>query len=202
MPFLRFSRDKRGYEHFYIVQPAGRTAGARAAGRVLYWFRTPPNVKVGRDPFDPAIRRALERQNPGVHFDWTALLSTPIPPPPEAERWRERRRVARAAREFAAEEAAAEEAAEQPPGEEAAGEALEAAGADVLSPEPAGALPAEPEPAGGGAGPPQAATVKEAGPPQAATVKEEGETRRPARRRRRRRRRGGGGAPQPPAAEV
>lgn len=104
MAFLRFSRDKRGYEYFYLVQPNNRGKGRP---RVLYWFRTPPNVKVGRSPFDPDVRRALEAQNPDVVFDWEAIVHTPIPPPIEPERWRERRRVERALRAAETEEAAA-----------------------------------------------------------------------------------------------
>jgi hypothetical protein len=64
---------------------------------VLYWFRTPPNVRVGREPFDPDLRRALEIQNPGVSFDWKKIVETPIPSA-DAERWRERRRLERAER--------------------------------------------------------------------------------------------------------
>ena len=95
---LRFSRDKRGYEHFYLVQPTTNRKG-RVRTRILYWFRTPPGVKVGRTPFDPEVRRAIEAQNPGVTFDWKRLLATPIPPPaPDVERWRERRRAERAER--------------------------------------------------------------------------------------------------------
>ena len=103
MVFLRFSRDKRGYEHFCLVQPTNR---GKARPRVLYWFRTPPNIKVGRSPFDPEIRRALEAQNPDVAFDWETIVRTPIPPPMEPERWRERRRVERALRAAETEEAA------------------------------------------------------------------------------------------------
>jgi hypothetical protein len=85
--FLKFSRDKRGYEHFYLVHQTIRRGGPR--NRVLYWFRTPPGVKVGRAPFDEDVRRALEKQNPNVTFDWRKLLDTPIPPPaPDVERWR------------------------------------------------------------------------------------------------------------------
>lgn len=91
MAFLRFSRDKRGYEHFFLVETTiGRRGKSRA--RVLYWFRTPPGIKVGREPFDPEIRRALESKNPGVAFDWERILSTPIPSV-ETEKWRERRRA-------------------------------------------------------------------------------------------------------------
>lgn len=98
MAVLKFSRDRRGYEHVYLVQATNRRGKIRS--RVLYWFRTPPGVKVGREPFDEAVRRALEAQNPDVSFDWPKLIETPIPPPaPDIERWRERRRVERAARQ-------------------------------------------------------------------------------------------------------
>jgi hypothetical protein len=92
--FLKFSRDKRGYENFYLVQP---TARGSSRPRLLYWFHTPPNVKVGRRPFDTDVRRALEAQNPEVTFDWTTIVQTPIPAP-DTEKWRERRRVERAIR--------------------------------------------------------------------------------------------------------
>jgi hypothetical protein len=94
--FLKFSRDKRGYEHFYLVQPTTNRRG-KTRTRILYWFRTPPGVRVGRLPFDADVQRAIEAQNPGVTFDWKRLLATPIPPPSaDVERWRERRRVERA----------------------------------------------------------------------------------------------------------
>ena len=93
MAFLRFTRDKRGYEHFYLVEATTNRRGKTKA-RVLYWFRTPPGVKVGREPFDPDVRRALELQNPGVHFDWRKIIETPIPSA-DVERWRERRRLER-----------------------------------------------------------------------------------------------------------
>jgi len=117
VPFLRFSRDKRGYEHFYLVQPTSARRG-KERQRILYWFRTPPNVKVGREPFAEHVRRALEAQYPNVRFDWETLVATPIPPP-EVGHWRERRRVERAARqaadaEPAASEAEAEGSAEEP----------------------------------------------------------------------------------------
>jgi hypothetical protein len=96
MAFLRFTRDKRGYEHFYLVQPTTNRRG-NVRTRILYWFRTPPNVKVGRQPFDDALRRALEAQNPGIAFDWQKIVDTPIPSA-DAEKWRERRRAERAER--------------------------------------------------------------------------------------------------------
>jgi hypothetical protein len=70
-------------------------------------------VKVGRGPFDPATQRALEAQYPGIPFDWQKLVDTPMPPPPpDVERWRERRKIERAAKQAARDEAAAEAAAE------------------------------------------------------------------------------------------
>jgi hypothetical protein len=104
---LRFARDKRGYENFYLVRSFRRRGRSRT--RILYWFRTPPNVKVGRKPFDEEVRRAIERQNPGVIFDWKKVIETPIPPPQaDVERWRERRRLERTARLAGQPEAAAE----------------------------------------------------------------------------------------------
>ena len=79
MPFLRFTRDKRGYEHFQLVQ-GGVTRRGTAGPRILYWFRSPPNVRVGGKPFDDAARAALERHNPDVEFDWTQMRRTSIAP--------------------------------------------------------------------------------------------------------------------------
>ena len=64
---------------------------------MLYWFRTPPGVKVGREPFDVATQRALEAKYPTVAFDWKRILATPIPSA-DADKWRERRREERAAK--------------------------------------------------------------------------------------------------------
>ena len=96
MAFFRFNRDKRGYEHFYLVQPTTNRRG-KVRSRVLYWFRTPPGVRVGREPFDEGVRRALEAQNPDVIFDWPTILDAPIPSA-DADKWRERRRAERVAR--------------------------------------------------------------------------------------------------------
>ena len=103
MPFLKFSRDKRGYENYYLFDGKGRA-------RLLFWFRTPPQVKVGRTPFSDDVRRMIEAQNPGVFFDWARIMATPIPSP-DADHWRERRRLEKAAKR-AAREAEAESDAE------------------------------------------------------------------------------------------
>jgi hypothetical protein len=106
LAFLRFSRDKRGIESFALVHATTNRRG-KVRPRVLYLFRTPPDIKVGREPFDPELRRALEKQYPEIAFDWRAIVETPIPSA-DADKWRERRRAERAAKHAAAEEAAAE----------------------------------------------------------------------------------------------
>src|SRR2546430_11210017 len=140
MAFFRFSRDKRGYEHFYLVEPTTNRRG-KSRPRVLYWFRTPPNVKIGREPFDDDVRRALEAQNPNVTFDWRKILETPIPSA-EVEPWRERRRAERAARgvprdddHAAPDEAAAEESESEAPAEaESIPTVVESAAATTAAP--------------------------------------------------------------------
>jgi hypothetical protein len=94
VPFVRVSRDKRGYEHIYLFEVSNRRP---SKPRILYWFRTPPGVRVGREPFDEAVKRALEALNPSVTFDWKKLASDTLPPP-DVENWRERRRAEREAK--------------------------------------------------------------------------------------------------------
>jgi hypothetical protein len=96
VPFVRFSRDKRGYEHVYLVHTS-QGHGRSSPSRVLYWYRTPPGVRVGREPFDEEARRALEAEYPNLGFDWNRIVSTPKPSP-EVESWRDRRRAERAMR--------------------------------------------------------------------------------------------------------
>jgi hypothetical protein len=155
MPFLRFSRDKRGYENFYLVQPTTNRRG-KVRSRILYFYRTPPDVKVGREPFDPAVRRALEAQNPDVSFDWRQILETPIPSA-ETERWRERRRQERAertARQSAAEEAGADADGGEPatPGEADEADTRTQATNEIAAESSGGSLtaaaPPSPRPAG------------------------------------------------------
>jgi len=143
MPVLRFTRDKRGYEHFQLVQPGANRRGTEKP-RILYWFRSPPNVRVGCKPFDDAVRAAVERHNPDLEFDWTQILATPIPSA-EAERWRERRRQERAARQAAADDATA---GDEPEGDTAA--ALEDVDGSA-APSDAAASPAGNDPGAAGA---------------------------------------------------
>ena len=72
MPYLRFSRDKKGFENTYVLH-SGRTRG-KSSPQMLYLFRTPPNIRVGRHPLDAEAIRAVEEHNPAVTFDWKKML--------------------------------------------------------------------------------------------------------------------------------
>jgi len=175
MAFLRFTRDKRGYEHFALVQPTTRRG--KSSSRLLYWYRTPPDVKLGREPFDEEVRRQLEARYPDVTFDWQKILETPIPSA-DAEKWRERRRQERAER--AARQALGRDDEEQNGAEngEAPAHVIEAAA--EASPSMATDVEVKPDPAVSSS-PDAAAPIGESQP----------------RRRKRRRRRGRGGPPAP-----
>jgi hypothetical protein len=88
VPFLRVIRDKRGYETTYLMhwfQDSGRQRS-----KILYAFRSPSGTRVGRDALDPGLMRQLELQNPGIAFDWRAVLAERqvIEPSPELRRRR------------------------------------------------------------------------------------------------------------------
>lgn len=174
MPSVRFSRDKRGYEYVYLVHTPTRR-GKPGRTRVLYWYRTPPGVRIGRKPFDEEVQRTVEQQNPGVAFDWPAIIKAEMPPPDMTDFWRERRRLEKVARQ---ERRAAEAEESGDVSESEAPEAIETllAGpqADVAESEPE--LPAE------------SSTVETAAEPAADGA--EGEQASPAQKKRRRRRGG------------
>jgi len=136
VPFVRFSRDKRGYEHVYLVEPP---KGRGGHAQILYWFRTPPGIKVGREAFDAAARHALESQYPGVRFDWERIVNTPMPPP-DAQHWRERRLAERAAKRARTAEETAPESPESLDPEVDAQAAPDAPSADQVA-AAAGAAP-------------------------------------------------------------
>ncbi|HEY7286511.1 MAG TPA: hypothetical protein VH497_13760 [Vicinamibacterales bacterium] len=79
---MRFIRDRRGYETTALVQ-SGRRRGR--GQRILYWFRTPPGVRVGRAAIDEDAIHLLEQHNPDVQFDWTRILKQPASPEPQPE---------------------------------------------------------------------------------------------------------------------
>jgi hypothetical protein len=71
VPFLRLSRDRRGYENTFLLH--ARHPGERPT--VLYWYRTAPGVRVGRPPLDEEAIRTLESQHPDIPFDWAEILA-------------------------------------------------------------------------------------------------------------------------------
>jgi hypothetical protein len=83
---LRFTRDKRGYENTYVVHNPRR----RKRSRILYWFRTPPGVRVGRAALDEEAIRLIEEHHPQIRFNWTQILNgeeelVPAEPPRRTE---------------------------------------------------------------------------------------------------------------------
>jgi hypothetical protein len=78
------------------VQPSrGRGKGRT---RILYWFRTPPGVRVGRAALDEDAIRLIESNNPELEFDWPRILKgqadpeVVAAPPPARERRPDRER--------------------------------------------------------------------------------------------------------------
>jgi hypothetical protein len=88
VPFLRVIRDKRGYETTYLMH--WFRDGNRQRSRVLYVFRTPGGVRVGRDPLDPEILREIEAAHPEIAFEWKSIREHQqvIEPAPEQRRRR------------------------------------------------------------------------------------------------------------------
>jgi hypothetical protein len=72
VPFLRVIRDKRGYETTYLMH--WYREGTRQRSRILYIFRTPGGVRVGRESLGPEVLREIEAHHPNITFDWKAVL--------------------------------------------------------------------------------------------------------------------------------
>jgi hypothetical protein len=81
VPFLRLTRDRRGYEHTFLLH--ADASGQRP--RVLYWYRTAPDVLIGRPALDEDAIRGIEEQHPLIEFDWPAILALREVMPPEEE---------------------------------------------------------------------------------------------------------------------
>ncbi|HEX5473048.1 MAG TPA: hypothetical protein VFX12_00180 [Vicinamibacterales bacterium] len=62
---------------------AARRHGGRTESRILYWFRTPPGVRVGRAALDEDAIKMLEERHPDIRFDWTRMLTQPALSPAE-----------------------------------------------------------------------------------------------------------------------
>ena len=73
MPFLRVIRDKRGYETTYLMH--WLRDGSRQRSRILYVFRTPGGVRVGRESLEPDVLREIESRHPEINFDWKTLFA-------------------------------------------------------------------------------------------------------------------------------
>jgi hypothetical protein len=71
VPFLRVIRDKRGYETTYLMHLY--RDGPRQRSKILYVFRTPGGVRVGRDPLEPEVLRQIESQYPDIQFNWPTV---------------------------------------------------------------------------------------------------------------------------------
>ena len=93
MPFLRVIRDKRGYETTYLMH--WLRDGSRQRSRILYVFRTPGGVRVGRESLEPEVLREIERRYPEISFDWKTLVANQqlVESAPETRRPRKRKRA-------------------------------------------------------------------------------------------------------------
>jgi len=91
VPFLRVMRDKRGYETIYLMH--WFREGTRQRSRILYMFRSPGGVRVGRGALEQETIRQIERQHPDIAFDWQAVRETQqvVEPAPDFRRRRPRR---------------------------------------------------------------------------------------------------------------
>jgi len=88
VPYLRFTRDRRGYENTYLLHAA--YPGERP--RVLYWYRSAPDVRVGRAALDHEAIREIESAHPEILFDWSEILEMGAMAQPEVEQPRQPRK--------------------------------------------------------------------------------------------------------------
>jgi hypothetical protein len=97
VPFLRLTRDRRGFENTFLMhadRPGDRP-------RLLYWYRTAPGVMLGRAALDEDAIRTIEEQHPDIDFDWPAIIAlsevmtpedeTPAPRPQQQQQRKEKK---------------------------------------------------------------------------------------------------------------
>jgi hypothetical protein len=72
VPFLRVIRDKRGYETTYLMHWCRE--GNRQYSRILYVFRTPGGIRVGREALEADVLKQFEAQHPDIEFDWNVVF--------------------------------------------------------------------------------------------------------------------------------
>ena len=96
MPFVRYARDRRGYETLYVMHAFEGAEGGRDARpgrpRVLYACRTVPYAKFGRTTLDDSVQRRLETAYPSLNFDWPKLLKEAAQSAPRPERTEQQQR--------------------------------------------------------------------------------------------------------------
>jgi hypothetical protein len=68
--------------------------GSRQRSRILYVFRTPGGVRVGRESLEPEILRDIEANHPDIAFDWKSVFDNRqiVESTPEIRRPKKRRR--------------------------------------------------------------------------------------------------------------
>ena len=72
MPFVRVTCDKHGVETTALLYTTRGHGKGKA--RLLYWFRTPPDIRVGRAAIDDAAISQIEQAHPEIQFDWPQIL--------------------------------------------------------------------------------------------------------------------------------
>jgi len=72
VPFLRVIRDKRGYETTYLMHWIRE--GTRQRSRILYVFRSPGDVRVGREALEADVLTQIEAQYTDIEFDCPAVF--------------------------------------------------------------------------------------------------------------------------------
>lgn len=82
MPFIRQTRDKRGFEHTFVMHVA-RPQNGPPQTRVLYVFRSPSHLSVGRRALDAEVMEALEHTHPELTFDWNNMTREVVSARPE-----------------------------------------------------------------------------------------------------------------------
>jgi hypothetical protein len=128
VPFLRLTRDSRGYESTFLLH----ASHPGEEPRVLYWYRSAPGLRVGRPALDEDAIRTIEERHPEIEFDWPHILEVGATIAPEIERRPERpRRRSRASEETAPVIAGAPEASEPEP---TAADAIEAEEEPAVAP--------------------------------------------------------------------
>jgi hypothetical protein len=75
LPFIRRTRDKSGHETTYVMHSYRPTHQEPNRTRVLYLFRSPAHLRIGREPLDGEVKEALEHTHPDMSFDWTSLMN-------------------------------------------------------------------------------------------------------------------------------